>query len=84
MALVVKNLSTNAGDIKDIGLIPESGGSLEEGMATLSNVLAWRIPWTEECGRLYSPCSGKESETTKVTACNVDGRAKRRLSSPRI
>ena len=27
---------------------------LEEGMATHSNVLAWRIPWTEELGRLQS------------------------------
>ena len=25
---------------------------LEEGMATPSNILAWRIPWTEEPGRL--------------------------------
>ena len=25
---------------------------LEEGMATHSSVLAWRIPWTEELGRL--------------------------------
>ena len=24
--------------------------SLEKGMATQSNVLAWRIPWTEELG----------------------------------
>ena len=23
---------------------------LEEGMATYSNILAWRIPWTEEAG----------------------------------
>ena len=28
--------------------------SLEKGMATLSSVLAWRIPWTEEPGRLQS------------------------------
>ena len=27
---------------------------LEEGMATHSNFLAWRIPWTEEPGRLQS------------------------------
>ena len=27
---------------------------LEESMATLSNILAWRIPWTEETGRLQS------------------------------
>ena len=25
---------------------------LEEGMATLSSILAWRIPWTEEPGGL--------------------------------
>ena len=27
---------------------------LEEGMATHSSILAWRIPWTEEAGRLQS------------------------------
>ena len=27
---------------------------LEEGMATHSSVLAWRIPWAEEPGRLQS------------------------------
>ena len=27
---------------------------LEEGMATHSSTLAWRILWTEEPGRLYS------------------------------
>ena len=31
-----------------MGLIPESGRSLEKGMATHSSILAWRIPWTEE------------------------------------
>ena len=25
---------------------------LEKGMATHSRILAWRIPWTEESGRL--------------------------------
>ena len=28
--------------------------SLEAGMATHSSILAWRIPWTEEPGRLQS------------------------------
>ena len=28
--------------------------ALEKGMATYSNILAWRIPWTEELGRLQS------------------------------
>ena len=27
---------------------------LEKGMATHPNILAWRIPWTEELGRLQS------------------------------
>ena len=27
---------------------------LEEGMATHSSTLAWRIPWTDEPGRLQS------------------------------
>ena len=27
---------------------------LEEGMATHSTILAWRIPWTEESGGLQS------------------------------
>ena len=32
---------------------------LEEGMATHSSILAWRIPWTEEPGRLQSIWSQK-------------------------
>ena len=28
--------------------------ALEEEIATLSSILAWRIPWTEEPGRLTS------------------------------
>ena len=27
---------------------------MEKGMATHSSILAWRIPWTEEPGRLQS------------------------------
>ena len=27
---------------------------LEEGMATHSSILAWKIPWTEKPGRLLS------------------------------
>ena len=30
------------------------GDPLEEGMATHSSILAWRIPWTEEPGELQS------------------------------
>ena len=34
---------------------------LEEGMATHSSILAWRIPWTEEAGGLQS--TGLQSRT---------------------
>ena len=54
VALVVKNPPANAGDERDAGLIPGPGRSLEEGMATHSNILAWRIPQTEESGGLLS------------------------------
>ena len=36
--------------------------SLEKEMATHSSILAWRIPWTEESGRLQSMGS-QESDT---------------------
>ena len=36
------------------GSIPGSGRSLEKEMATHSSILARRIPWTEEFGRLQS------------------------------
>ena len=38
----------------DTGLIPGSGRSLEEEMATHSRILAWRTPWTEKPGGLQS------------------------------
>ena len=34
-------------------------------MATHPCILAWRIPWTEEPGRLYSPWSPRELDTTE-------------------
>ena len=37
---------------------------LEEEMATLSSILTWKIPWTEEPGGLQcSLCGPKESDT---------------------
>ena len=38
---------------------------LEKGMATHSSILAWKIPWTEEPGRLYSPWGQKELDTAE-------------------
>ena len=37
---------------------------LEEGMATHSSILAWRVPWIEESGGL-SPGDCKESDMTE-------------------
>ena len=44
VVLVVKNLPASLGDIRDVGSIPGSEDSLEEGMATYSSILAWTIP----------------------------------------
>ena len=38
---------------------------LEKGMATHSSILAWRIPWTEEPGRLQSMNGVAELDTTE-------------------
>ena len=38
----------------DPGSTPGAERSLEKGMATHSSILAWRIPGTEEPGRLQS------------------------------
>ena len=51
---MVKNLPASAGDIRDAGSIPGSEDSLEEGTATHPSILAWRILWTEEPGKLQS------------------------------
>ena len=59
-----KESSCNAGDTKDVGSIPGPGRGCgnphqyccleEEGMATHSSIVAWRIPWTEGPGGLQS------------------------------
>ena len=38
---------------------------LEKGMATHFSIIVWRIPWTEEPGRLYSPWGPGELDTTE-------------------
>ena len=44
---------------------------LEKEMATCSNTLAWKIPWTEEPGRLYSPWVRKESGHDWATSLSL-------------
>ena len=52
--LVVKNLPASAGDIRMQVLSLGREDPLEEGMATHSSILAWKIPWTEKPGGLQS------------------------------
>ena len=55
VALVVKNFPAKQ-ETKKMWVQSLSGKDpLEEVMATHCNILAWRIPWTEEPSRLYSP-----------------------------
>ena len=51
---MVKNLPANAGDVETWVQSLGQEDPLEEGMATHSSILTWRILWTEEPGRLQS------------------------------
>ena len=64
--LVVKNLLANAGNIRDMDSVRGWKDSLEEGTATHSSILAWRIPWTEKPGGLR-PRGHRELDVTEVT-----------------
>ena len=51
LGLDSKQSACNAGDsVRSLGW----EDSLEEGMATHSSILSWRIQWTEDPGRLWS------------------------------
>ena len=56
MAWIVKSLPAMWETRFDpwVGKIPGLGRSLEKEMAIHSSILAWRIPWKEEPGRLQS------------------------------
>ena len=41
---------------------------LEEGVATHFSILAWKIPWTEEPGRLQSIEDHKELDLARMQA----------------
>ena len=51
MALAIKKPSANAGDMRSWFDL-HGKGHLEEGIATHSSILAWRIPRTEEPSQL--------------------------------
>ena len=60
MALLVRNLPAMAGDVRDTGSTPE------EGMATYSSILAWRIPM-ERRALWATVHSITESDMTEAT-----------------
>ena len=57
-----KESACNTGDP---GSIPGLGNPLEKKMVIHFSTIAWKIPWTEELGRLYSPWGPEESDTTE-------------------
>ena len=70
LAPMVKNLPTmQETQVQSLG----QEDSLEKGMATHSSILAWRIPWTEEPGRLQSMGSQRVGQNwatdTSTSSC---------------
>ena len=47
-----KEIACNARATGDVCSTPGQEDSLEEALETWSRILAWRIPWTKELGRL--------------------------------
>ena len=62
---IVNTAVMNTGVCVSFSIMVSSGYMLEEEIATHSSTLAWKIPWMEEPGRLYSPWSREESDTTE-------------------
>ena len=52
VVLVVKNLPSDAGDMRHGVRSMGQEDPLKEGMETQSRILAWGIPWTKEPGGL--------------------------------
>ena len=67
MVLVVKNLAANAGDVRDVGTIPESGRSPGEGNGNPLQYSCLENPM--DCGlwRASVHRVTKESDTTEAT-----------------
>ena len=64
---MVKNPPANAGDIEMQIRSLGREDSLEQEMAIHSSILAWRIPWTEETGRLQSMGSHRVTTTERLS-----------------
>ena len=66
VALVVKNLPTNAGDVRNVGVVPGSGRSPEEGHGNALQYSCLENPTDREAWRAtVHGC--KESDKTEVS-----------------
>ena len=64
---VSKDSTFNA---RNLSLIPASGRSLGEGDGNTLQILAWRIPWIEEPGRLQSMGSQRVRQDLAIKPLN--------------
>ena len=64
VAQTIMNLPANVGDLGLEDL-------LEKGMATHSSILAWKIPWTEESGRLQCMRLQRVGHVTELLSARV-------------
>ena len=55
--------------MSDLDWIPGLEDSLEEDMATHPSILAWRMPWKNEPGRLQSIGSQRDRHDSSNLAC---------------
>ena len=69
---MVKNPSANAGDARELSLIPGSGRSsgVGNGNPLQYSFLAWKIPWTEESGELQFIVHGVPKSHTHIHTLN--------------
>ena len=71
MALVVENWPANTADVRDVVPIPESGKSPGGGHGSPLQYSCWRIPWTEEPGKLQSIESHRSCTQLKQLSTHI-------------
>ena len=71
---MVKNLPANAGDVRDVVLIPRSGRSPGGGSGNPLYILVWRILWTEEPGRLQPMGSHRQTQLKGLSNVAFEGK----------
>ena len=69
VAVVVKNLPANSGDVKEMGLIPGLGRTPGGGHGNPLSILAWRLPRTEEPDVLLSIGSQSRTPLSNLLQC---------------